>query len=197
MGGKRRKIGELGKVDWGTAFDSPEFGGSGRSMRRRSSGGEPPRSRSERPSRPPCDDCNGSGSCSHCRGGFYPRQNGSNAPCGKCRGDLKCHACRGRGFGGKKCQALTYEQSVEKQKAQLQKQAGRVAQGVITAALGAIGAANPGLAVGALPGQEETAAGAGRQWRQSSQQERRDDQTRTLRRGTRDKSVRDRGSGQQ
>ena len=119
MVGKRRpRIGQLGKTDWGTAFDSPKFGGSGRSA---SSGRD--RSRSQRSGREHkwCEDCSdgndATGKCVHCKNGRFPLPNGRTTGCRKCNGDGKCHACRGSRLNGRKCSSPTYEEAAEKQRA--------------------------------------------------------------------------------
>jgi hypothetical protein len=104
MSGKSRKprSGNTFGKNWGTAFDSPKFGGSGTpSTPRRESGG-----RGRREEAPyvevgggnDCEDCEGTGTCSKCENGQYKLRDGSYRACRACRWNpSKCYPCRGTG----------------------------------------------------------------------------------------------------
>lgn len=184
------------KFSYYNDYSTVNFGGSsGRTSRKKRTLERSERPQRESAGRPPCKDCDGTAKCLHCKDGFYPRRDGSNAQCGKCRGSLKCHACRGRGTDGRDCGTPRYEATL----ARVQKEwARRVTDGVITAALGAVEIAlGPGLADGALSGQQDGVGDLAEGWKNSARMEQRDRQTRGLRRSTHDKGVRDRGSSQQ
>jgi len=85
------------------------------------------------PSGGACADCGGTGDCIHCNGGYYPREDGTNALCGKCRGrgnrrhPYLCHACKGRGYGGKRCGTPTYNEMLRRSQEEARK--GKAAYG--------------------------------------------------------------------
>lgn len=199
MGGKGKKRRDTFGTDWGTAFDSPEFGGSGTSVRKGGTPGGSSRSGGRGRSQKVgpldhtwCADCKGTGDCVHCDGGYYPRRDGSKAPCGKCRGGLKCHACHGKRIDGKKCGTPTYEEAAERvRQARKSGAVSNAIKGVITAA-GMAGAVH---GAAAEPHQRSTTTQ--NKYGESSlraEGRRRGAQASDA---TRDKGYRNRGSGQQ
>jgi len=101
--GKKPRSGDTFGKNWGTAFDSPKFGGSGTpSTPRRQSGSS--RRREEAPyvavgGGNICEDCKGEKKCRHCDGTtLYTLRDGSKRACRACRSTPgNCYPCRGTG----------------------------------------------------------------------------------------------------
>lgn len=178
MTGKKKKF------SYYNDYSTVNFGGSsGRSGRSSSSGSG--RSRRGSKEHTWCDDCDKTGKCLHCKDGYYPRRDGSNAPCSKCRGSLTCHACRGSRLNGERCGTPRYEQTVEKLKGQ---NARGIASGIASAAIAVFGAYG-----------EPTQSGDTTQHKWSESQMRADGRRRgdTASDATRDQNRRRRGGSQQ